>query len=115
MLGLLHKCNLGLAHDLLKTLFPPAPPPHCPPRLTRSVGRRHNKQLLERCTGKFLETTRRSVFGLVRVYNFLPQAVVDSASVTAFQTALTKLARDACEKGQENWATLLSPRRVLQG
>ena len=55
------------------------------------------------------------MFGLVRVYNFLPQAVVDSASVTTFQTALTKLARDACEKGQENWTTLLSPRRVLQG
>ena len=55
------------------------------------------------------------MFGLVRVYNFLPQAVVDAASVTTFQTALTKLVRDACGKGHEHWATLLSPRRVLQG
>ena len=115
MLGLLHKCNLGLAHDLLKALFLPAPATQNPAHLTRSVGKRHGKQLLERCTGKFLETTRRSVFGLVRVYNFLPQNVVETTSVKSLQAALTKLAREACEKGSNNWAELLSPRRVLQG
>ena len=55
------------------------------------------------------------MFGLVRVYNYLPQNVVDTTSVTSFQAALTKLAREACEKGSDDWATLLSPRRVLQG
>ena len=114
MLGLLHKCSLKRAHPQLQALFPTVqlqPTRHH----TRLSERRHNRQLLERCTGHFLESTRRSVFGLVRVYNFLPQAAVDATSVTAFQTALTNLVREACERGEEDWATLLSPRRVLQG
>ena len=115
MLGLLHKCNLGVAHDQLRALFPPAPLQPRPVHHTRSAGKRHSRQLLERCTGNFLETTRRSAFGLVRVYNLLPQEVVDCASVRTFQTALTSLAREACKTGRDNWETLLSPRKVLQG
>ena len=114
MLGLLHKCTLKSAHPRLQALFPPAPPQQATYR-TRRAERRHNKQLLERCTGRFLELTRRSAFGLVRVYNFLPEDTVCAATVTGFQTALAKLARAACETGNENWEKLFCPRSTLQG
>ena len=114
MLGLLHKCTLKSAHPRLQALFPPAPPQQATYR-TRRAERRHSKQLLERCTGRFLETTRRSAFGLVRVYNFLPEATVCSTTVASFQATLTELAREACRKGSENWDKLFCPRTALQG
>ena len=115
MLGLLHKCNLGNAHPRLQELFPRAPPKEAAYYSTRHSERRHSKQLLERCTGRFLELTRRSAFGLVRVYNFLPEDTVNAETVTGFQSALTELARAACGKGHDDWEKLFSPRRVLQG
>ena len=114
MLGLLHKCTLKKAHPRLQALFPPAPPQQAAYR-TRHAGKRHTKQLLERCTGRFLELTRRSAFGLVRVYNFLPEDTVKTTTLTGFQTALTELARAACEKGNDNWEKLFCPRSTLQG
>jgi len=51
MLGLLHKCTLGTAHENLRALLPPAPFQHQSSYRTRLAGRRHNKQLLEQCHG----------------------------------------------------------------
>ena len=113
MLGLLHKCALGLAHPRLRELFPlvtrqPAA------YFTRYTARRHTKQLLERCTGDFLELTRRSLFGLVRVYNFLPEEVVQTATVKEFQKLLTAETKESCRNGRA-WETMYSPRWVRQG
>ena len=115
MLGLLHKCTLGLAHPRLQELFPPAPLRPEPRYSTRASAARHSRQLLERCKGHFLETTRRSVFGLVKVYNYLSQDTVDLDSVKSFQAALTAKARKACTTGDTGWANLYSPRLVRQG
>ena len=113
MLGLLHKCTLGLAHPRLRELFPPVtrqPAVYS----TRYAEGRNTKQILERCTGDFLEVTRRSVFGLVRVYNFLPETVVAKTSLQAFQAELTEETRKRCRRGGD-WALLYSPRQVRQG
>ena len=114
MLGLLHKCNLGLAHPQLQALYPQVTLPRGQHR-TRLSEQRHGHQLLERCKGHFLETTRRSVFGLVRVYNFLPEEAVSATTVEAFQATLTALARHRCARGEEDWEHCYSPRRTLLG
>ena len=113
MLGLLHKCTLGQAHPRLRELFPSVtrqPAVYS----TRYAERRHSKQLLERCTGDFLELTRRSLFGLVRVYNFLPELVVQTDTVKEFQALLTATAKEHCRQGRA-WESMYSPRCTRQG
>ena len=85
MLGLLHKCALGEAHPWLLEHFPTTAR-GTTAHNTRHSRRRHSRQLHERCTGNFLEVTRRSLFGLVRVYNFLPEAAVSAKTVKEFQS-----------------------------
>ena len=73
MLGVLHKCTLGIAHPSLAYMFPAASPTQTQTRYyTRLGSRRHNKQILDRCQSDQLEFFRRSLFGLVGVYNLLP-------------------------------------------
>jgi hypothetical protein len=50
----------------------------------------------------------RSIFGMVYVYNRLPQDVVDSKNVSIFQICLTRMARKACEEGIPKWMTYFS-------
>ena len=114
MLGMLHKCTLQTAHPRLQELFPSAPQAdHL--RRTRSQHLKHNRQLVELCKGNFLEIMRRSVFGLVRVYNLLPHEVVWTKTVQDFQKSLTELLRSRCESGMVNWELSLSPRHTRQG
>ena len=112
MLGLLHKCRLGIAHPWLVSLFPSAT---VQPTGTRYSDKRHDRQILERCKGKFLEMTRNSLFGLVRVYNFLPEHVVHCDTVKKFQKELTKMARIQCSAGSDKWMIMFSPGYVRQG
>ncbi len=45
----------------------------------------------------------RSVFGMVYVYNRLPQPVADNPCVSSFQTSLTAMARRKCRDGKPSW------------
>ena len=86
LLGLLHKRVLGLAHPAFEKLFPYSPHPAV-------LG--HNKQLHDyhpECNYR-RALLHRSIFGLVAVYNLLPQYIVDSETISAFQTALTHIAK----------------------
>jgi hypothetical protein len=56
------------------------------------------------------ETLRRSLFGLVRIYNLLPQSVVDFKSVKEFQSILQGALRHAASLGIPNWDSLFSNR-----
>ena len=64
VLGLLRKCALGLAHPLLCNLFPKAPALN-----TRHSGRlamlRHDKQIVDRCTGAFTDVETVGAFALL--------------------------------------------------
>ena len=50
----------------------------------------------------------RSIFGMVDVYNNLPQSLVDSPSVKVFQSGLTQIARERCQRGDSMWASSFS-------
>ena len=99
VLGLLHKVQLGEAHPDFSLLFQKAV--HTSTSRTRLDTRRHRKQFCEvfGCTDYF----NRSVFAATRVYNVLPEYVINASSVTMFQSFLTKDARVACRSGSKRW------------
>ena len=107
ILGLLHKRVLGKSHPVFEKILP---------FFVQIFGElrpgEHNKQLYNH----FLETQyqpqlfRRSIFGMVHIYNSLPQNVVDCPCVSSFQTALTMIARQRCEDLHPRWQHTFSCR-----
>ena len=98
MLGLLHKCVLGQEHMSLTQFFPPVvlqPNSYS----TRSAALRHGKQILDHCDAGKPDFFYRSLFGMVYVYNLLPQAVVNTETVSDFQRMLTAMAKQSCRDG----------------
>ena len=75
-------------------------------------GLRHRFQIME-WPGCNMEIMRRSALGIIKVYNFLPQEVVDKANAKSFQSALTQMLRDRADGGNEQWRLFLSPRYKL--
>ena len=101
MLGLLHKVRLGLAHPCFSHLFLSCP--NAEPRyLTKSITRRHHKQLIDKCGGQQPGYLGRSFFCFVRVYNALSQEV-DCSTVSSCRSSLTQLAKAACKADADNW------------
>ena len=99
ILGFLHKRVLGESHVAIQELFPFLP--HYPPW--------HNKQLeshIYDCTAR-PELFNRSIFGMVHVYNRLPQDIVDLSTVCKFQNALTNIIRYWCNRGHVPWKSCL--------
>ena len=74
---------------------------------------RHNKQLQEHHRGRDLDIMRRSALGMIKVYNLLPQSVVDEPEINRFQKGLTELVRQRVIARDERWKLLLSPRWQL--
>ena len=110
MLGALHKINLGTAPPQLMALFPPRGPvvePLARQRL-RHWRPLHTRQLCTQASFTSTELMQRSVFGLARVYNLLPQSVVDSASVKLFQRTLQRALLRFAEAGADDWMSLYS-------
>ena len=105
ILGLLQKRVLGKAHPIFQELLP----------YHRDVfgslrQNEHSKQLYCHTldvNGQYM-LHRRSIFGMVSVYNRLPQSFVDCHTVSCFQKQLTMKARAACEHGDPNWKSLFS-------
>ena len=79
----------------------------------RSTLRRHDKQLRSFRRGKFLETTAKSIFGLVDGYNLLPQGMIDVRDVHGFQRKLQGILKHQAMSNATGWETLYSPRHVL--
>ena len=71
---------------------------------------RHNMQLAECPAMRDLDLMRRSALGAIRVYNLLPQLVVDTRSVSSFQTQLTTIVKARVVARDERWTMVLSPR-----
>ena len=92
MLGALHRINLGIAPIPLRNLIPK----HT--SNLRSYGFRngisyHNKQLHDSVSSNSLVFLKRSLFGLVYIYNRLKQETVDANSVQLFQKHLLCIAK----------------------
>ena len=108
MLGLLHRVNLGKAPGQLEALFPRLGAVEEP--LWRQRVRRwrplHTKQLHTAATHYSSDTMGRSIFGLARCYNVLPQEVVDFSSVKLFQRALQGALLRLARLGAPEWQRL---------
>ena len=112
MLGLIYKSVHKTAHNDLQSLFPrSAGPRHS--YQTKYQAHRHDMQLVEDRPGTKHALLRRSVFGLTRIWNRLPGAVVHAKTVTECQKALTAMVRAGCRKGLRDWSELLSPRPII--
>ena len=88
ILGFLHKRVLEKCHIGLVQLLP----------ANHGEGRWHDKQLqsfIPQCTHRHV-LFQRSLFGMIGVYNRLPQWLVDKDSVQIFQTTLTQMAKKCC-------------------
>ena len=106
MLGVIHRAVLGLGPPQFLDWFPLAPVVTRP--ATRLNSQRHNKQVVDFCDGGHSTLLTRSVLGLVRKYNLLPQHVVNTRSVKEFQKRLQQLVRHELTLGSTNWNKCLS-------
>ena len=83
-----------------------------PTRRTTRSSEWHELQLKTYRNGDHLEVLRRSVLGLVEVFNVLPTAVVEgSQKVRSFQAQLQELTLTASRDGVEDWKILLNADR----
>ena len=107
ILGLMHKSVLGESHPIFAKLLPFSA---APGQWIRPDG--HNKQLYDHFHEvRFqLGMQFRSIFGMVYVYNGLPQSIVDARSVAAFQKELSIRSRNSCATGIVNWKNMYSCR-----
>ena len=94
---------LGLEHPAFERLLPFHPSNFyvanaCNPFI------RHNKQIYNRnreCSNN--ASFQRSIFGLVYLYNSLPQRIIDKDSISTFQSELTFIAKRRCRAGTDGW------------
>ena len=105
MLGLIHRTTLNLGPPQFKEWFVLNYAVQA--RVTRLQARRHSRQLIDPCDGSHTCFLQRSAFGLIKVYNLLPQAVVNCSSVKAFQHALQELVKAEAGAGNANWQCCL--------
>ena len=101
MLGLIHKRVLGLAHPDHSFLLPWAPPSW----YTSRFRPRHNKQITNMRSAVIFNhgLFNRSIFGMVDVYNRLPQEFIDCQTIAEFQKELTTIAKRRCLNGVTHW------------
>ena len=110
MLGVLHKVNLGTAPPQLAALFHRIGLLEEPPeiRKLRFWRQLNNKQLATPVDPASSEVLRRSVFGLMRCYNKLPQIMVDATTIKLLQRELQLGLLRYAERGADDWKTLYS-------
>ena len=108
MLGVLWKISHGRANPDLEALFPMAPSSVVPRHDTRAARRRHSLQMINRCDGSQLSQLQRSLFGLVKVWNALPENFVYTHTVSSMQSKLTRASKNACLDGASGWQDMYS-------
>ena len=109
MLGVIHRAMLGKGPQAIRDYFKPAITRRGSGPTTRT--RRHARSIEHNRLAVDLEMGRRSLLGLPAVYNLLPGEVIRLEY--AFQGALQRLLVEYAPLGNEDWPTLLCPRRDL--
>ena len=112
MMGVIHRAALGKGPSQLQDLFPPAV--SVGRRSARIAAKRHTKERAVTIEDHQRCMVERSAFGLVRVYNLLPQQFVDTDSVSLFQSGLQHLVRTRATGGCADWQSTLSPRVQIE-
>ena len=106
VLGMINRAVLRLGPPQFFAWFPPAIQVVRP--ATRLNSHRHSKQVVDFCDGPHSTVLARSVLGLVREYNLLPQYAVDAPSVKTFQRILQNLVRREALRHSTTWSRCLS-------
>ena len=108
MLGLMHRTVLGEGPPQFKKWFEI----ESAQALRRSARQARNtvRPLKTLEPGRQLCVFRRSAFGLIGIYNMLPNSVVAHDSVKTFQAALSQLVRREAACDNPRWRDLFSPR-----
>ena len=110
MLGLIYRITYGQAPDQLTELFPLQE--RSSRYNTRLESCRHRFQIIERSFRT--DVFQRSIFGLIVIWNLLPEDVNISKSVHLFQSKLQKALKKAIALDIDRWQMIFSPvERVL--
>ena len=113
MLGIVHRCVLGRGPSHFKQFVQPADTGNRSHE-TRRSRRLHGLQVRSIIDGHQKDLARRSLLGMLDVYNLLPASIVEQcSSVSAFQSALQKMAFEFAMSGVEEWERLFSSRHCL--
>ena len=110
MLGAIHRTVLGEGPPHFQRWFVRVPRKDHGHN-TRAQEKLHSKQLFDFLEQRDTELLRRSVLGLVRVYNRLPQEAVDKPSVKAFQRWLQDFVRGKAALKKRDWVNCLNLRK----
>ena len=106
MLGVIHRTILGQGPPEFSRYFRLDPT-----QLRRSERLcKHPRQIVASFPGKNLEIFRRSILGLCRIYNMLPEHVAKCDSVEEFQHELQELLKQFAVGNHPCWQSLFSPR-----
>ena len=108
MSGVLVKICRGTAHADFNMLFPKAPSGPTHKHNTRARYRRHDLQLVDYCNGAQLSQFRRSLLGLIKVWNKLTASFVHAKSVSTFQSMLTQASKQACSADHTGWQDMFA-------
>ena len=113
MLGIIHRCVLGRGPPHFRKFVQLAGSS----RRTHETRRSHHRHCLQVCSivdGRQKELAKRSLLGMLDVYNLLPASIVEQCStVSSFQSALQKMALVCALDGMEDWERLYSSRLLL--
>ena len=111
MLGALHKCSYKVAHADMCKFYPlHKPTEHRYPTRRRPT---HDHQLHDFCREKSERPwqlwMKRSAYGLIGVYNELPQKLIDLKKVSLFQRELQDTAKELCKNNFPDWQSIYTP------
>ena len=73
-----------------------------------SSSRRHRRCLKEICAATSPDYLKRSLVGMIKIYNMLPEWAISICSVKEFQSALQKLV--ITQVGRYGWIYLFDPK-----
>ena len=104
MLGLLHRTQIGTAPSCISSFFPRAK--HTLFNHNSSVAPPHNRQIQCEIEPGSTASFRQFLFGLVRVYNYLPANVVQVNTVSTFQSHLQKLMKISASNDDPSWSLM---------
>ena len=107
MLGVIHRCTLDKGPEHILDVFKRST---AQGRNTRAGSAEHDKQLVDMRNLQCLEIERRSAFGLLWMYNHLPQNIVTGTNVKEFQRDLQGLLKHHIMLGCDGWKSMFSRR-----
>ena len=99
MLGVIHRAVLGKGPVHFQKHFP--------------IACKRSRKIVDPRSSLKHPIIKRSVFGLIAVYNMLPASCVALNSVKEFQRALQHLVTERAKIGRGDWKDTLNPRIPL--